>query len=55
MSFHFIGRHDLLFKPPTTTRRDVTVQQNRMVVEMEGQLGVSLVALGQELLSESQS
>ena len=36
VSFHFIGRYDLFFKPPTATRHDVTVQQNGMVVEMEG-------------------
>jgi hypothetical protein len=56
VSSHFIGATIWFDKQPTATaRNDPTVHEDRMVVEMEGQLGVSLVASGQEQLSESQS
>jgi hypothetical protein len=56
VSFHLIGARIGFDKQPTATALNgPTVHEDRMVVEMEGQLGVSLVVSGQEQLSESQS
>ena len=53
MSLHFIG--GTICSTGSPQRLPAMIQLSRKFVEVEGQLGISLVVSGQELLSESQS